>query len=204
MALNARRPTLRLRKAGLDAAVEVTFDQTLATLLKSDVLARATRQSPSHHLVLLLIRCWAARRGLCGQRRGFPSGYAFGLMVANHWQSLGMLPLSPRSRESLSAWGGAQAAPVEPLNMEDVDRHMVAGLFSAFFRFYGFSFQWRKEAVSVRSVSRSKSSPLLWVEDPLEPGVDLAGPYLNSWRNARLFGELRRCGRQVQHPGVTF
>ena len=27
-------------------------------------------------------------------------------------------------------------------------------------------------------------------------------PYLNSWRNARLFGELRRCGRQVQHPGV--
>lgn len=41
---------------------------------------------------------------------GFPSGYAFGLMVAYHWQRLGILgALSPLSWEKVSGFGEAEA-----------------------------------------------------------------------------------------------
>ena len=35
------------------------------------------------------------------------------------------------------------------------------------------------------------------VEDPVEAGVDLAGPYLNTKRQAILRGHLRHCGRRL-------
>ncbi|CAK9014272.1 unnamed protein product [Durusdinium trenchii] len=136
MALDARRPTLRLRKAGLNVAVEVTFDQSLATLRKSELLLRATSRSPSQQLVLLLLRTWAQRRHVCGQRQGYPSGYAFGLMAAYHWQQLGLHgPLHPSSRQSLSAFCREADHPVPvAIDMDQVNLDQVSELFVDFFR----------------------------------------------------------------------
>ncbi|CAE6965948.1 unnamed protein product, partial [Symbiodinium natans] len=56
----------------LAVGIEVTFDQTLATLAKSELLARACLEAtvPGLATVLLLVRAWAQRRRICGQRQG--------------------------------------------------------------------------------------------------------------------------------------
>ncbi|CAE7674059.1 unnamed protein product, partial [Symbiodinium sp. KB8] len=157
MALDARRPMLRLRHAHIDAGIEVTFDQTLATLAKSELLARACREAaaPGLAAVLLLVRAWAQRRQICGQRQGYPSGYAFGLMVAYYWQRAGLLgPIQPKGREALSAFsssGEEQSAAegkTSPTNIDDTVA--VARVLSGVFSFYASCFNWSKEAVSVR------------------------------------------------------
>ncbi|OLQ14845.1 hypothetical protein AK812_SmicGene951 [Symbiodinium microadriaticum] len=141
MALDARRPMLRLRHAHIDAGIEVTFDQTLATLAKSELLARACREAaaPGLAAVLLLVRAWAQRRQICGQRQGYPSGYAFGLMVAYYWQRAGLLgPIQPKGREALSAFsssGEEQSAAegkTSPTNIDDTVAvaRVLSGVFS--------------------------------------------------------------------------
>ncbi|CAJ1401098.1 unnamed protein product, partial [Effrenium voratum] len=127
MALDARRPTLRLRWSGLTIGVEVTFDQHLVTLAKSELLARACKEAsfPKPGAVLLMARAWAQRRQICGQRQGYPSGYGLGLMVAYHWRRMGFLgALRPKSRQSLSF-----ARSEAPENSSEVDAEMLAKFF---------------------------------------------------------------------------
>merc|ERR1712150_47306 len=77
-----------------------------------------------------------------------------------------------------------------------------------FFSFYACEFDWMREVVSPRLGRRSlKASmqgvdcsyssclPSLVVEDPVEPDVDLASPYLDSARARRLRAEFRRASR---------
>lgn len=82
----------------------------------------------------------------------------------------------------------------------------AVALLPAFFAFYAGEFDWRTEAVSVRLGRRARrrarppqdgsaasgSSAGLCVEDPVEPEVDLASPYLDDLRDAQLRKELVR------------
>lgn len=57
-----------------------------------------------------LVDLFCLERHSIGPLVGFPSGYAFGLMVAYHWQRLGILgALSPLSWEKVSGFGEAEA-----------------------------------------------------------------------------------------------
>ncbi|CAE8723500.1 unnamed protein product [Polarella glacialis] len=272
MALDARRPTLRMRQvAGMTGnidlagfgsgtstrssissssrsrtiscgslAVEVTFDQSLATLRKSELLARACAVGGGQvRQVALVLRIWAAARGLTGQRKGYPSGYAFGLMALYFCQRQGLLGgLSPKAREELSAFfpsdhgqpalreqegQPSQSQPVHwqphgavaimpPLGSPELDP--VLDLGPGLFAFFARDFDWYQEAVSVTSGGRSlhprstegAAKPrkgVLWVEDPVEAGVDLAGPYLSQARNIRLRAEFRRADRLLRRGAAT-
>ena len=58
-----------------------------------------------------------------------------------------------------------------------------------------------------RPVSLLKDIPavsIAKVEDPVEAGVDLAGPYLNTKRQAILRGHLRHCGRRLARGRVEW
>ncbi|CAE8694955.1 unnamed protein product [Polarella glacialis] len=340
MALDARRPTLRMRQvAGMTGnidlagfgsgtstrssissssrsrtiscgslAVEVTFDQSLATLRKSELLARACAVGGGQvRQVALVLRIWAAARGLTGQRKGYPSGYAFGLMALYFCQRQGLLGgLSPKAREELSAFfpsdhgqpalreqegqpsqsqpvhwqpHGASASTAAKATTETIETPEIgrtataetntlpppivqisftvaatfrdisivpAGLSGSastsstvtsprvaimpplgspeldpvldlgpgLFAFFARDFDWYQEAVSVTSGGRSlhprstegAAKPrkgVLWVEDPVEAGVDLAGPYLSQARNIRLRAEFRRADRLLRRGAAT-
>ncbi|CAJ1386657.1 unnamed protein product, partial [Effrenium voratum] len=111
-------------------------------------------------------------------------------MVAYHWRRMGFLgALRPKSRQSLSF-----ARSEAPENSSEVDAEMLA----KFFQFYASDFDWQKEVVSLQGTYHPKKTELLWIEDPVEPGVDLAGPYLSPFRLARLRGEFRRAQRLLR------
>eukprot|EP00928_Gymnodinium_smaydae_P028350 TRINITY_DN21633_c0_g2_i1.p1 TRINITY_DN21633_c0_g2~~TRINITY_DN21633_c0_g2_i1.p1 ORF type:complete len:926 (+),score=160.55 TRINITY_DN21633_c0_g2_i1:63-2780(+) len=227
MALDARRPTLRLSSASAVAsvAVEVSFDQSLATLRKSELLARLAESSPAVLRVARLLRLWAERRGIAGQRHGYLSGYAWCLMAVFYCQCRGLLGgLQPRGRDDLAAFaspvagaddgaeaqgGSAQATAIaDSLGVArgDVAADSVAApeaqLLAGAFAFYARGFRWGHEVVDVQAGRRTSrplaASTLLCIADPVEAGVDLAAPYLSFQRGQRLRAEFRRAHRLIR------
>lgn len=229
LALDARRPTLRLqsnslasgasRAMPLEFDVEVTFDQSLSTVAKSELLARFAAAQPEVLQVARFLRLWAERRGLTGQRHGYLSGYAWCLLVVYYLQYRGVVGvLEPRSRSELSGFGSGPlecrvaAAPPQLPSPTASDMSLFIGLFA----FYSRSFRWGYEAVDVRVGRRllkldpntgglhedRRASAYLSIKDPVESGLDLAIPYLNARRNCRLRAEFRRAHRLSDCGGV--
>lgn len=91
MRLETRRP------GGAPRVLEVTFDHSLATVAKSELLARCTAASPEAMRLARLLRHWADERGIAGQRHGYLSGYAWCLLAVFFLQCRGQLAaLVPR------------------------------------------------------------------------------------------------------------
>ena len=215
MALDARRPTLRAEhcqgESGRWLPVEVSFDQSLTTLRKSELLARAVAPDPRPLQLARLLRLWAEKRGVVGQRKGHLSGYAVCLLAVFYCQRRGLLGgLAPRKHGELSAFEGR---PEEGAGCAAATAAAAAApgrgtleLLPGLFAFYAGEFDWRREVVSVRLGRRAErrggGQEALAIEDPVEPGVDLATPYLDWRRNCRLRAEFRRTARLLQgSPG---
>ncbi|CAK0904211.1 unnamed protein product, partial [Prorocentrum cordatum] len=150
VALDARRPILRLQRAGVP--VDVSFDQSLAALCKSALLAECGARDARPLLLARLVRAWAQARGLSGQRRGYLSGYAWCLLAVFFCQLRGLLgALAPPSRLELSAFGpGAECAPRPPaaplrLGGGAAALRAARALLPGFFAFLARDFDWATE-----------------------------------------------------------
>merc|ERR1712107_299897 len=85
--------------------VEVSFDQTLAALQKSELLRSCAEHNPRPLQVARLLRLWAENRGVVGQRQGYLSGYALCLLAIFYCQCCKVLgALSPKTSGELSAF----------------------------------------------------------------------------------------------------
>ncbi|CAJ1334380.1 unnamed protein product [Effrenium voratum] len=165
----------------------VGFDPELAAVRKSSTLAALAQQGNLPLALARLVRLWAHARALDGQRRGYPSGFAWCLMAVFFCQVRHQVP-------PLSVPSSDQA----PVMVTDDDLKQAAQWLPSFFDFYGAIFRWDQEVVSTRLGRRAfKQGRLsgLCIEDPLEPDTDLAAAYLSPARDCRLRAELRRARR---------
>lgn len=134
--------------------------------------------------LILLVRRWAKDRGVSHAARGHLPPYAWSLLVVFFLQ-VGQAdgPILPPFR--LFKAGGAATVPKRKTGMKD-PQLTVAQLFVDFFRFYAEAFNWQQEEVSVLMSRRTansagpcltgetKDSGAIVVEDPFEPGRNLA------------------------------
>jgi len=169
--------------------------------------------------LILLVRRWAKDRGISHAAKGHLSPYAWGLLAIYFMQvnSIDVGPLLPAldgfklSSSLLHAKKQQQVTnpqvPQVPLSAVDGPRKSVAVMFAEFTSFYNESFNWRNEAVSVRSGKRaapSLSLPLhvvvsdkgsaegaLNIEDPFDPKQNCSS-LMTAVSIARLREELAR------------
>eukprot|EP00427_Karlodinium_veneficum_P025118 CAMPEP_0169117820 /NCGR_PEP_ID=MMETSP1015-20121227/30668_1 /TAXON_ID=342587 /ORGANISM="Karlodinium micrum, Strain CCMP2283" /LENGTH=492 /DNA_ID=CAMNT_0009180541 /DNA_START=232 /DNA_END=1710 /DNA_ORIENTATION=- len=182
--------------------------------------------------LILLVRRWAKDRGVCHASKGHLPPYAWSLLVIYYLQvgveaGDGNLPLPPLEAFAVSsglmkvdeqtslspksvsttetpkskASSGRQAVLMHP------EQKSVGELFKGFVRFYNIHFDWRKEAISVRSGKRAAPNLALdihivihsdgqtavspTVEDPFETHRNL-GNCTNSASLKRFLEEFER------------
>ncbi|CAE6965969.1 unnamed protein product [Symbiodinium natans] len=118
---------------------------------------------------------------LDAQPNGLPDPFGFVFCLLG--------PAQPKGAEALSAFGpvstehhAEEEDMVRKTCTGDDDRAAIAGVLSGVFSFYASYFDWSQEAVSVHRGLPGSHPPgakpslaLLRVDDPVEPGVDLAG-----------------------------
>jgi len=233
-ALDARKPVLRVRRALPLGAVsdgvwpsvvmEVSFDQGLGAVRKSALLASCVEHDSRPLQLARLVRQWADARGLAGQLKGFPSGFAWCLMAVFFCQCRGLLGgLRAKTRadhSAFAAWADGGAVPgrttATPAALPARPVREAMALLPGFFAFFAHEFGWNEEVVAVRLGHRvlrrelvvqggrrggAALAPLLCVEDPVEPDADLAASYLDARRDLRLRAELRRAARLLRGSG---
>jgi len=224
LVLDASRPILCLKHCGEKSggggsttAVQVSFDQSLMALRKSELLAKCSEHDPRPLQLARLVRLWAQVRCMSGQQEGYPSGFAWCLLAIFYCQCRGMLGgLTPKELRTESASSstlpGGVLLPGASSELPGMDLEacaMAISLLPGFFAFFAREFRWSQEVVAVRLGHRALriagecAAPgmglaTLSVEDPVEPNVDLAAPYLNLYRDARLRAEFRRADRQLR------
>lgn len=181
--------------------------------------------------LILLVRRWAKDRGVCHASKGHLPPYAWSLLVIYYLQvgveeGDGNLPLpplesfavssglikadehasSPKSQSSEDS-PKSRSSSLRPVALAYPQQKSIGDLFKGFITFYNKHFDWRKEAISVRSGKR-ESPPLALdihivihddgqtavspiVEDPFETKRNV-GNCTNSASLKRFFEEFER------------
>jgi hypothetical protein len=215
-----------------DHAVPISLSVNAVTpLYNAALLAECGQIEARAKSLALLVKRWAKDRGLCHVAQGHLSTYAWTMLSIYYLQVVGdeQGPLLP-SLEGFSATKGlmirssgkmpcvpAPAAAASPEGAPQTEggqqRQPVAELFKNFIRFYCRSsskpggFDWRKEAVSVRSARRALPALQLplhialsedgntsevapSIEDPFEVGRNLS--------TSMTVGSLRRLHEEFE------
>jgi hypothetical protein len=183
----------------------------LTPLCNAMLIAECTRMDPRTQGLVLLVKRWAKDRGLCHVARGHLSLYSWTLLSIYFLQAGagGLLPplACSETPSGLNVEGQPEArAPTMTSNgLPDLS---VGDLFKAFLRFYSAEFDWKKEAVSVRSGRRAAPDARLPIhivvnadskttevgpniEDPFDGACNL-GTCTTATSLQHLFKELQR------------
>jgi len=205
-----------------DQGVPVNLSVNAVTpLYNVKLLAECGDIDPRAKELILIVKRWAKDRGVSHAAKGHLSPYCWSLLaiyflqVAQREEGPILPPLEGlQVAPGLTIKGrGAttKARPVLPKSKEGVDKKRVGCLFADFFNFYAKEFDWRNEAVCVRSGRRSSPDiglPLHIilhengsttevgpsVEDPFELSCNL-GACSTQTSLTRLREELERAAR---------
>lgn len=167
--------------------------------------------------LILLVRRWTKDRGICHHPKGHFSPYIWSLLtiyflqVGPREEGALLPPLEKFEAASKLMKPGARSVSPKtekwhPKTVESVQKQTAARLLQAFMKFYA-DFDWKLEAVCVRSGERAASASLPIhimadeinnstevgpsVEDPFEPKDNL-GACMTSWSFQRMKEELCR------------
>jgi hypothetical protein len=155
---------IRRKKRGPPMDLSVN---TVTPLYSAALLAWCGRRDPCSRDLVLLVRRWAEIRGVRHASGGRLSPYS--------WTSLAICFGQMRDQEGAS-WQNPQclvmSAGVEQASSQFHDRTLIrkvgsqeasaakmAVLFEEFFHFYTDRFDWRNEAISVRTGARARNTP---------------------------------------------
>jgi len=190
------------------------------------LLTECGKQEARAKALILLVKRWAKDRGVCHAAKGHLSPYPWSLLVIFFLQTGkagenggSMLPpvedfelcsklfkgTENVSKDTLTNLQAAQR--ISPASCDDQPK-TVGQLFKEFIHFYNRIFDWRKEAVSVRSGKRGSPGLSLpihiimneetqatevgpSIEDPFNPSRNLGG-VMTSTSLARLHREIER------------
>mmetsp|Transcript_140730 Transcript_140730/g.262636 ORF Transcript_140730/g.262636 Transcript_140730/m.262636 type:complete len:567 (-) Transcript_140730:70-1770(-) len=205
-------------------AIPVDFTVNGCTpLYNAALLTECGQKDPRAKSLILLVKRWAKDRGVCHAAKGHLSPYPWNLLtvyflqVADTTQKL--LPPVEEFEASVRLMvqsGAAQKPPDSPTDngppwsrpSADAPQKSVGDLLKEFFHFYSKSFDWRNEAVCVRTGKRGPpglSLPLHIIvdeangtshvgpsiEDPFDPSRNI-GACMNMMSLARLREEIAR------------
>jgi len=169
---------------------------------KSSLVAAHLATCPALRHVCFLLKVWARRRGVYGQTIGYPSGLAFACLGIFFGQCLE--PPIARTLDPAAVPPCAQWDEIPPGASQGQPPDLVPRLIVSAFAFYADDFDWEYEVVSIRRGQRSHRVPspgcVLSIEDPVQPELDLAAPYMDAARSAALRAEFR-CGWELLLAG---
>eukprot|EP00747_Dinoflagellata_sp_TGD_P141496 gnl/TRDRNA2_/TRDRNA2_176134_c0_seq3.p1 gnl/TRDRNA2_/TRDRNA2_176134_c0~~gnl/TRDRNA2_/TRDRNA2_176134_c0_seq3.p1 ORF type:complete len:619 (+),score=113.45 gnl/TRDRNA2_/TRDRNA2_176134_c0_seq3:279-1859(+) len=203
-----------------DRAIPIDFTvNSVSPMHSAALLTECGQLDPKAKLLILAVKRWAKDRGICHAPKGHLPPYVWSLLAVYYLQvgvsdDAPLLPpledfaqasglmakdkckgVAPKSKKT--KWSPATSAAASK---------SVGELFKGFMKFY-VNFDWRKEAVCVRTGERMPPGPLLpihivvqddgsaeaapCVEDPFDPQSNL-GECATPFSIARLHEELQR------------
>jgi len=208
-------------------AIPISFSiNTVTPFYTAALVTECGQIDPRTKAVILLVKRWAKDRGICHSAKGHLSPYLWSIL-AMYFLQVGLdnaegslLPCLDDFKISSSLLPSAKLQPkrsTTPVQQKGCGEKLSVGqLLGKFFHFYSRSFDWNKEAVSVRQAKRAAPSlamPLHVVvnndgtsavgpsiEDPFEPGSNL-GACMNRVSLARLHEELARADSLYKRDG---
>jgi len=196
---------------GLTAdAIPIDFSVNAAVpLYNAALLTECGQLEPRAKALILFVKRWAKDRGVCHAAKGHLSPYTWGLLSIFFLQVTDDGPYLP----TLSSFKMASGLMKHPLADDSTwspssSSTAIGDLFKKFMHFYSTEFDWRSEAVSVRSGKRQKPGLNLpihvvlhgesttsevgpSIEDPFDEGRNL-GSVMNAASLVRLREELQR------------
>lgn len=193
-------------------AIPIDFSVNAAVpLYNAALLTECGQLDPRAKALILLVKRWAKDRGVCHAAKGHLAPYTWGLLSIFFLQVINQdRPILPKLSNFKMASGlmKQQLANDEGTWSPSNSTVSVGELFKAFMKFYNTQFDWRAEAVSVRTGRREKpglSLPLHVVlhendkttemgpsiEDPFNEAKNL-GDVMNAGSLSRLREELQR------------
>jgi hypothetical protein len=178
----------------------------VSPLHNAALLTECGQMEPRARELILLVKRWAKDRGICHAAKGHLSPYSWALLSIFYAQQEGLLPpvadfkmasgLMGKKSEEKSKWT-PPAGAAKP----------IGTLFKEFVHFYAREFDWRKEAISVRTGRRQAPDLSLSlnivvnsdgttqvgpsIEDPFDAAKNLSSG-MNVASLARLHEELTR------------
>jgi len=202
-----------------DESIPIDFHVNSTTpLYNMALLTECGQKEPRARALILLVKRWAKDRGVCHAAKGHLSPYPWSLLVIFFLQvgeaSESRGPLLPPVQElevSSSLMGGGNKLPQdllkklvpsasrwEPPDIEEPPK-TVAELFKDFINFYSHTFDWRKEAICVRTGKRGTpglSLPLHIIVDE-ETQASQVGPSIED-----PFNPSRNLGVVMTHASL--
>jgi len=203
-----------------DVGIPVDFSINNSTpLYNMALLTECGQMDPRAKSLILLVKRWAKDRGICHASKGHLSPYAWSLMTIYFLQAGideadGGLPLPGLDAFAVSsglisnegqAYSKTEASSPRPAAKEQ--KKTMATLFKDFVRFYKHEFNWRNEAVAVRSGKRAPPNMSMdihvvlnndgatavspTIEDPFDAKRNL-GCYTTAMSLQRLAEEIER------------
>jgi len=191
-------------------AIPIDFSVNAAVpMYNAALLTECGQLEPRAKALILLVKRWAKDRGVCHAAKGHLSPYTWGLLSIFFLQVIDHEgPFLPKLSSFKMASGLLKKKEIEETWSPSVSTVSAGELFKKFMHFYSTQFEWRAEAVSVRSGKREKpglSLPLHVVihednnttevgpsiEDPFNEARNL-GSVMNAASLARLREELQR------------
>jgi len=204
--------------------VPVDFTINAVTpLYTSALLTECGQFEPRAKALILFVKRWAKDRGICHAAKGHLPPYLWSLLVV-YFLQVGVEeegPLLPTveafaissafSKQSSSGEPTSKQQPTNTSSADNATKASIGQLFCEFVHFYSQRFNWRNEAVSVRTGQRAPPSislPLhvvldesantsdvaITIEDPFKAGNNL-GTCMNAMSMARLREELARASQ---------
>lgn len=136
---------------------------TTTPLYNAILLAECTSIDPRTKDLILLVKKWAKDRGVCHASKGHLSSYCWSLLTVYYLQvgaadGRPILPPFPNLDIAVSkttAWKNGKASSQQAPVVNEGPKATVGELFKDFARFYNRTFEWRQEAISVRSGQRA-------------------------------------------------
>lgn len=196
-------------------AIPIDFSVNAATPLhNAALLTESGQMEPRARDLILMVKRWAKDRGICHAAKGHLSPYTWGLLsifflqVSNEEEpllpKLGEFKMASGLMDKSAAGNSTPSSWTPPKNCDK----SVGTLFKEFLNFYSVQFDWRAEAISVRSACRQKPGTHLplhiivhddgktseigpSIEDPFDETKNL-GSGMHATSLARLREELAR------------
>lgn len=215
-------------------AIPVDFTVNGCTpLYNAALLTECGQKDPRTKALILLVRRWAKDRGVCHAAKGHLSPYPWCLLTMYFLQvadakhkllppveefeaSLRLMASSGLGHKPRGSPGEGSGPPWSPPS-EDALQKPVGDLLKELFRFYSKSFDWRNEAICVRTGKRGPAGLSLplhiivdeadgkshvgpSIEDPFDPSRNL-GSCMNAMSLARLREEIDRADEVCTRGG---
>merc|ERR1719162_763798 len=146
---------------GLTAdAIPIDFSVNAAVpLYNAALLTECGQLDPRAKALILLVKRWAKDRGVCHAAKGHLSPYTWGLLTIFFLQvTEDEGPFLPKLSSFKMASGLLKQKLVTEETMWEPSASTISSgeLFKKFMRFYSTEFNWRTEAISIRSGKRDK------------------------------------------------